>query len=182
MREELLCFEGDEEDIHLLGRERAERSHQHLEFRWEIILDNFGIGFLCFDFSLVFLNNLSFYPTVFHIDDAVGIGEMLGIMGDHDDGFSVDFVQFFQNVEHVLCGFAVEISDRFVGEDNVGVIDERSRDGDSLFLSSRELARKFVHLFRDAETTEELDAVFASGLDVLAAEGFGKADIFENIE
>ncbi len=100
----------------------------------------------------------------------------------HDDGFSVNFVELFQDIEHVLRRLTVEVSDGLVSEDNLRIVDKRSRYRNSLFLSAGDFAWKFIHLFCDAETAEELYPIFMSRMSRLTAERLRETDVIDNAE
>lgn len=73
--------------------------------------------------------------TVFHIDLPFGKSCDAGFVGHHDDraAFAIELQEHFHDF---LFGFAVEVSCGFVGENDFGVIDECSGDGDALLLSA----------------------------------------------
>ena len=64
-------------------------------------------------------------------------------MRDHDDG-DATLVQFLENPHDFNAGPAVEISGRFVGEQNLWIIDQRARNRDALLLTTRKLTRMMV--------------------------------------
>ncbi len=59
-------------------------------------------------------------------------------MRDEDDRLSFR-IQILENPHHLETGFGIQIPRRLIGENNFRIIDERPCDGDSLFLSTREL-------------------------------------------
>ena len=103
-------------------------------------------------------------------------------MRDHDDGLLVDLIEFLEDFQDVLGAFAIEVPDRFVGKDDIRIIDERSGDGDALFLSAGKLIREFVRLFGDTESTKELVPDFTPFFRGFAAEYFRKYDVVDDIE
>ncbi len=67
-----------------------------------------------------------------------------GVVRDHDDRLLKLAVELFQQVEDLAAGGAVEIAGRLVGDQQVGVGDDRPGDGDALLLAAGELARIVV--------------------------------------
>ena len=55
-----------------------------------------------------------------------------------------------------------ERAGRLVGEQNVRVVDKRSRDGDALHLAAGHLVRLFVELVAEAHTLKRLDGALAA--------------------
>lgn len=180
--QELLGFEWHEQDIDLLRKEAAEGGHEHLEllvlFRFRLVL----IALMVDDGTLLLVDFFLDDAPVFHVEHAIGILEVLRVMGHHDDRLLVDFVELLQDLKHVLSTFAVEVADRFIGEDDVGIIDQRAGDSDALLLSAGELAREFVGLFSDAEAAKQLVAGFEPLFRGFAAEDFRKDDVVDDIE
>src|SRR5262245_2596767 len=63
------------------------------------------------------------------------------IVGHHHDGLLELPVQPVDEREHLFRGLAVEVTRRLVGEQHLGVGDDRARDRHALLLAARELAR-----------------------------------------
>ena len=59
-----------------------------------------------------------------------------GVVGHHHDGFPELPVECLQNSQDFLRGFGVEITRRFIGQNEGGVRHNRPGNGDALFLSS----------------------------------------------
>jgi hypothetical protein len=74
--------------------------------------------------------------TVNELDAAVSLLRDIGIVRDHEDGVAgtVEFAE--QPDDDFFIGF-VEIPGRLVGEDELGLIDERAGDGDALLFTTR---------------------------------------------
>src|SRR4051812_16297523 len=62
--------------------------------------------------------------AVVELDDAVGAGGDLGVVGDHDDGLVALGAEVGDGVEDFFAGGAVEVAGGLVGEEDVGVVDE----------------------------------------------------------
>ena len=72
-------------------------------------------------------------------DDAVGVhlGE-LDLVEVEEEGDAFFFGGFHQKVHDFAGSAGVEAGDRFVGEDDFGLLDEGSGDGDPLLLAAAE--------------------------------------------
>ena len=183
MGEELLGLEGNEEDVDLLREEALEGSHEHLEFEGLRCLFRLRDELLGRGDGTLFLVNLFLDDAaVLHVDDTVGVDEVLGVVRHQDDGLLVDLVQFLQDLEHVLGALGIEVADRLVRENDVGIVDERTGDGDALLLSAGELVGELVRLLDDAEPSQERDTVLAAFLGGFASEDLGQADVVEDVE
>ena len=118
--------------------------------------------FLCVSLRLRFLDAVLFLglffrqrhaviddPSVQHPDDPCGIllGK-LGVVGDHyHEPVGSDLLQYLHDHD---TGLGIERPGRFVKKDDVGIIDEGSRDGDALHLSSGHLGRPLFELISEA--------------------------------
>jgi len=61
-----------------------------------------------------------------------------------------------QQIDDCLAGFGVEVAGGFIGEDDAGIVDEGSGDGDPLLLSAAEFGGQVVLPLCEANTLEEL--------------------------
>ena len=81
-------------------------------------------------------------------------------MRDHDDEALPR--DLFDEVHDLHAGVGIERARGFVGEQDVGVVDERTRDGDALHLPARELVGLFIELFPEPHPLQRLGgALFA---------------------
>ena len=62
-------------------------------------------------------------------------------MGDDDNGAPEFIAQGAQQPENGIGRCPVEIAGGFVAEQELGIADDRARDGDALLLPARQLAR-----------------------------------------
>ena len=87
--------------------------------------------------------------------DARGIALCkLGVVRDHDDQpLARDLLDEFHDL-HARLG--VERARRLVREQDLGVVDERARNGDALHLPARELVRLFIELLPQPHALERL--------------------------
>ena len=81
-------------------------------------------------------------------------------MRDHDDEAVLGDV--LQDIHHLHARLAVERAGRLVGEQNVRIVDERPRDGDTLHLAARHLVRLFVELVAKAHALKRPDRALAA--------------------
>ena len=59
-------------------------------------------------------------------------------MGDHDDR-NASLVQLLEDSHDLNAGSAVEVAGRLIREQDLGIIDQRPRNGDALLLPTRKL-------------------------------------------
>ena len=69
-------------------------------------------------------------------DDGVGIGGRGRVVGDHHDGLVEAVDGLPQQGEDLLAGSGVERAGGLVGEDHLGLRDERAGDRDALLLAA----------------------------------------------
>ena len=81
-------------------------------------------------------------------------------MRDHDD--ETILRDLFQDLHHLHARLAVERAGRLVGEQDIRIVDERSRDGDALHLTAGHLVRLFVELVAEAHALERLFRALAA--------------------
>ena len=79
--------------------------------------------------------------SVNKLNAAVGLLGDVGIVGDHEDGMASAVELAEQADDDFLVGL-VEIAGGLVGQNELGLIDQRTSDGDALLLSTRELRGK----------------------------------------
>src|SRR5262245_31252653 len=66
------------------------------------------------------------------------------VVRDHDDGFVVIAVEFFEQRQRLLRRSRVQVAGRLVGQNKIGVGDDSAGDGDALLLTAGELARQMA--------------------------------------
>ena len=90
-----------------------------------------------------------------HADDplAIGAGSIERVQVG-DDGDALLVVDGLQRVHDDLGVARVERGDRFVGEDDAGLLHQRPRDGDALLLSAGQRLRPLRRGLRDVEALE----------------------------
>ena len=88
---------------------------------------------------------------VAHVDDAVGDGGGLGIVGDHEHGLPEFAVGEAEHVEDRVGVFGVEIAGRLVGENDGGLCNQRAGDRNALLFAAGKLGRAMVEAAGDVE-------------------------------
>src|SRR5690625_387094 len=114
----------------------------------------FGLG-IKRSFSSVL--NFAVDETVLEMDDTFGAIRDMIIVRDHDNRFAA-FVKFVEQLENFLLGLGVEVSGRFVGEDDQRIVCEGAGNCHPLLLASGELCRTVVEAFPEAYADRELFA------------------------
>jgi len=72
-----------------------------------------------------------------------GIGGDVRLVGDHDDR-NASLVQLLEDSHDFNAGPAVQVSGRLIREQDLGVIDQRPRNGDALLLSAGKLTGMMI--------------------------------------
>lgn len=80
----------------------------------------------------------------------------LGRVGDDDEGGALLAVEVEEQGSERVGGGAVERASGFVGEEELGLVDERTDDGAPLALAAGELAGAVVYPLAEADAGEEL--------------------------
>lgn len=81
------------------------------------------------------------------VSELGGFSHALGerdVVGDDDEGHAVVAVQGEEEVGDGVRGGGVERASGFVGEDELGAVDEGAGDGGAEFFTAGELPRKVV--------------------------------------
>ena len=95
-----------------------------------------------------------------HDDIALGIRGNVLLVRDHDDGDSAR-VELLEDRHDFDAGSAVEIARRFIRQQHLGVIDQRTRNGDTLLLAAGKLAGKMVFTTGEANRCKYAVRFFA---------------------
>src|SRR5690349_8405270 len=91
--------------------------------------------------------------AVAEVDLTEGVRRDIGFVGDQHDRLSRG-VQLFEQAHDLLACGRVEVSGRLVGEEDGGVVHERSGDRDALSLAARELVGLMLHAVGEAHMLE----------------------------
>ncbi len=83
----------------------------------------------------------------------LGVLRDVRFVGDQHDRLAV-VVEPLEHRHDLLGGLRVEVPGRLVGQDQLGIVDERPRDRDALLLAARELARVVVLAPGEADDLE----------------------------
>ena len=119
-------------------------------------LDRHGCGRLGFRAGVIVADD----PAVEQAHGARGVfRRQLRVVRDHDD--ELIFCDLLQQIHDLHARLTVERTGRFVGEQNVGVVDDGARDGHALHLAAGHLVRRFVELVAQADLFQRLDGARA---------------------
>ena len=80
--------------------------------------------------------------AVFESHDTIGQSGYLTVMGRHDQCCLLFPVKIQQQIEYRPTALGIQITGRFIGEDNLGMVDDRPTDGHPLHFSTGELVGK----------------------------------------
>ena len=120
-----------------------------------LILSELRVGETCEAYFRPFFN-------LFHlssVEEADGAGGLLGlrfVVGYHHDGASVLLIQFVEEVHHLSTHLRVEVTGRFVGQDDFRISHDGTGDGHTLALTTGELCRHVLHAVAEAHTFQYL--------------------------
>ena len=90
------------------------------------------------------------YLTVAYLDDPLGVGRHLGVVGHDDHGMPLA-VQLFQQLHHFLAAAPVQGPGGLVGQDQAAAVHQGPRDADTLLLATGELARAVIEAIAQAQ-------------------------------
>src|SRR4051812_9062385 len=94
--------------------------------------------------------------AVGHEDDAVGPGGGRRVMGDHHERAAALVDRAPQQLEDRAAGAAVEGAGRLVGEDHVGLADQRAGDRHALLLAAGELGGTVASALAEPDALEHV--------------------------
>jgi len=116
--------------------------------------------------------------AVGEFDTAAGVAGDVHVVGDHEDGVA-GLVEFAKDVDDDFFVGFVEIAGGLVGEDEFGLIDERSGDGDSLLFTAGKICGEMFEAIGEADTLERFDSLrfIGDGMEILR-----EHDVFERGE
>ena len=99
-------------------------------------------------------------------------------MRDHDDQAVVG--DLGEQVHDLHTGLGVERARGFVGQQDLGIVDERAGYGDALHLTAGKLARLLVDMLCKPHAAERLDGALATLGAGYAGKREGKLDVFQD--
>ena len=100
-------------------------------------------------------------------------------MRDHDD--QPVACDLFQKLHDLQAGLAVQRARRLVREDDVGIVDESTRDGDTLHLSAGHLVRFLFRLLLKPHLSQRLHGALSALLLGDACERQAELDILQDV-
>ena len=95
----------------------------------------------------------------FHTEDAVCSVCDSKVMRDHDESHTELLSGLEEKVQHLIRVLAVKCTGRLVGHDDIGVVDQRTRDSDTLLLTTGKLAREVVQTLAEVKSLNEVTEV-----------------------
>ena len=98
-------------------------------------------------------------------------------MRDHDDRLAKFLIEIAEHVQHDLRIFGVEISRRFVRQDNRRSVDDRSGQSDPLLLAARKLKRLMVHFIFKFQKLQDLAPPVGALASITTMDLFGQLEI-----
>ena len=98
-------------------------------------------------------------------------------MGRDQHGGVEPLVEFAEEAEQALAHFLVDISGRFVGDDQVGLHDDGARDRDALFFAARQGRGPGLQPVAQADPFQQFDHVVPVAFLVPAQHAQGQGDI-----
>ena len=91
--------------------------------------------------------------AVREFDAATGVAGNVDIVCDHEDGVA-GFVELAKNIDDGFFVGFIEIARGLVGEDELGLIDERASDGDALLFTAGEIGGEMREAVGEADALE----------------------------
>jgi hypothetical protein len=115
------------------------------------------------------------------VEDAVaGAGE-IGVVGDDDEGFAAFVGEIEEEGHDFGAVFGVEVAGGFVGEEDIGIVDEGAGDGGALLFAAGEFVGEVLEAVAEADFFEGLGGVGVL-IGAVGADHGGEADVFEGGE
>ena len=118
--------------------------HQWIERRWRTCCDGSGSFLLPVRFGDCALPESQRPVSMFRCKL---------VMRDHDDRTTFA-MELGQQIHDLFSRIRVEVSGRFVGKDDLWVVGQGSREGDSLLLALAKFFGQVVHAVRQADTVQ----------------------------
>src|SRR5256885_1598554 len=107
------------------------------------------------------LADIAFNAAIAKPQGAARVARNGVVVGDQDQGLAL-FVEFVEQPQDFSAGSGVEISGRFVCEDDEGIVYQRPRDGDPLLLSTGKLEGFMFEAFRQTDARRQTASDFAA--------------------
>ena len=105
---------------------------------------------------------VALHPAVADHDHARRVLGDVGLVGDQDDRDAALAVEPLQDLHDLDAGAAVEVAGGLVGEEQLGVVDQRAGDRDALLLAARELVRRVVRAVAEADRRRAGSSAFGA--------------------
>src|SRR5579864_192243 len=96
------------------------------------------------------------------LNAAVGESGHYGVVRHHDDRAAL-LMELTQQAENDFFVLRVEIAGGLVGQNNSGVVDQRSRDADALLLATGELGRQMMRPVAKSDSRQSFEGFLLVG-------------------
>ena len=123
--------------------------------------------------------NIFVDTAVEHMNNASGISCEIRVVGYHNNcvAFGMDAAKFFHDNMRTA---GVEISGRFVGEDDFRSSDKGTSNSDTLFLAARKLGREEIFALAEMKTLESVGSLDKAMSFACARINEREGDIFDD--
>jgi len=112
--------------------------------------------------------------------DTARVARNVFLVGDDDDGVAL-LVKLLEERHDLLAGAGVEIAGRLVGEDDGGIVDEGTRDGDALALAAGEFVRPVVDAVAEADVLQREHRALPAFVGLHAGVDQRELDVVERV-
>lgn len=120
--------------------------------------------------------------AILHVNDTVRLGGELVVMRDNDERRSACLVQAAHQPEQPVPALCVEVSGRFVGQDQVRILHQRACHGHPLLFTPRELPWLVVKAMPQSNVREQRCGIGLDGSRFAALHERRHAGIFQRGE
>ena len=98
-------------------------------------------------------------PAVAHADDSIAGRDVRFVVSHDDDRGLLLGADFPQQAEHVGSRLAVEFAGRLIGENQLRLLEQRSRDGDALLLAAGQVVGSMQKSVGQAKASQQLSSL-----------------------
>ena len=116
------------------------------------------------------------------MDDAGGAFRDFRIVGGDEQGGVSFGADFAEEIEDIAAGVGVEVAGGFIGNDDLGFVDQGTGDCNALLLPAGKLARAVIEALAEADAGQQFRSELFHGIKRMARDATGNANILEGIE
>ena len=95
------------------------------------------------------------YPTVFHVDDAIGHVQNSRVVSHHQDRTASPTSKLLQQIDHVSARLTVQCGSGLIRQNEFRIGRKCSRDRDSLLLPAGKPSRVIVKAMPEADAGQQ---------------------------